>query len=144
MNGLSWADEGNKLYFVNNSGAGYWPLSTPYDFSTTGTAVYVNFTTTDPVIDSTGGGSDIQMSENGLRMWIMWTTNPWEIKQYDLGTQWEPSSAILDPATGAGFISSSAGTNTQCLFIREAEEEMITHDISTDDFYLFTDDGTAQ
>jgi hypothetical protein len=113
-----------------------------YDFSTTGTAVYVNFITA--TIDATGGGSDIQVSEDGTRIWLMWTTNPWEIKQYDLGTQWEPSTAVLDPATGAGFVSVGAGSNTQCLFIREAEEEMITHDISTDDFYLFTDDGAAQ
>ncbi len=146
INGLGWADEGRKLYFVNNFGAGFWPMSTPYDFGTIGAHVYVNFATEggSPVIDTTGGGADIQVSEDGLRMWFKWTTSPWEIKQYDLGVQWEPSTAVLEPATGAGFVSSGGGTANQAFFIREAEEEMFSHSTTVDNFYLFTKSGDPQ
>lgn len=149
INGMYWADEGRKLYFTDNNGAGYWPLSTPYDFGTIGAHVYTNFSTEklgggvgSPVIDTTGGGSDIQVDDGGFRMWLLRTSNPWEIKQYDLGTQWEPSSAVLDSNR---FVSSGGGVGNQGFVIRLQEGEIYTHSTSSgDDWYLHTEDGTPQ
>jgi len=144
INGMAWADEGRKLYFTDNEGAGYWPLSTPYDFGTIGAHVYTNFSTGPgrPVLDLTGGGSDIQVSADGSRMWLLRTSNPWQIKQYDFGTQWEPSTAVLGSPS---FVSSGGGVSNQAFFIREPEGEFFTHSSSSgDDFYLFTASGDPQ
>jgi len=143
INGMVWADEGRKLYFINNQGFGYWPLSTPYDFSTTGTSVYFNVVTAgSPRIDNfEGGGSDLQVSDNGLRIYILRTSSPWEIKEWDLSTQWEPDSAVLNLAK---FTADAGPDGNQGFVIRLAEGEIWTHSTDTDDFYLYTRSGDPQ